>query len=121
MLSLPIFNLGIGAHQRAEAQARIASTERERERTAFERDLRGAHAEAGQLLAAARAFATESEARSEELVHIASTSYAGGEASLLELLDAERGAIEDRLALLDLALAAWDARIALDRVAGDVE
>lgn len=121
VLAIPIFDLGLGARDRARAEARIAAAQREILRAEIEREVRGAHAEAVALRRAALDFAEASGARSEELVRVASAAYAGGEASLLELLDAERGAIEDRLVLVDLSLRAWEARIELERAAGEEE
>ena len=44
--------------------------------------------------------------------------HAGGEFTLLELLDAYRGATDDALRALELAHAARTARIELDRLSG---
>lgn len=118
VVSLPIFDPGVGERQRAEAQGRVAMAERTLALSAIERAIRGGYVECTRLREAVLELGEASAARSEELVRIASASFAGGEASLLELLDAARGATEDQLVLVDLALRAWEARIDLDRIAG---
>ena len=49
---------------------------------------------------------------------IADAAYRGGELGILELLDAFRGAVDDELQGLELALLARRARIELERAAG---
>jgi cobalt-zinc-cadmium efflux system outer membrane protein len=54
----------------------------------------------------------------EPLAKIGRVGYEEGELSILELLDAERQALDARLQVLDLAAAARRAAIELDRVVG---
>jgi cobalt-zinc-cadmium efflux system outer membrane protein len=118
VLRLPLFDLGIGARETAEAEAEVAREERVLARLDAEREVRGAHAEAARLADTARTFEAEATERSMELMGIVDASYAAGEATVLELLDAQRGAADDRLTAIDLGLAAWVARIELDRASG---
>ncbi len=64
---------------------------------------------------AARRFREDARAASADLVRIATAGYQGGEMTLLELLDAYRGAGDDELTALDLDQAARRARVELDR------
>lgn len=54
----------------------------------------------------------------EPLAKIGRVGYEEGELSILELLDADRQALEARLQVLELAAAARRAAIELDRVIG---
>jgi cobalt-zinc-cadmium efflux system outer membrane protein len=118
VLGIPLFDFGGGARMTAEAESEAARIELEVARRDAERAIRAAHVEAERLAAAAAELVTESASRSADLIAIVEASYAGGEAGLLELLDAHRGAAEDRMTLVELGLSAWSARIELDRASG---
>jgi cobalt-zinc-cadmium efflux system outer membrane protein len=55
---------------------------------------------------------------SADLLRMTSRGYEAGELTLLELLDAYRGAQEDEATAIDMELAARRARIELDRLTG---
>jgi outer membrane protein, heavy metal efflux system len=78
----------------------------------------GLRAEADRLHVLAEQFTRERRRDSEELMRIADAAYRGGELGILELLDAYRGAVDDELQGLELALMARRARIELERAAG---
>jgi cobalt-zinc-cadmium efflux system outer membrane protein len=117
-LAFPLHGQARGLERAAEAQARALSGRRALLASELDGELAGAWAEAVQLRRAAVGFEARSRAVSVDLVRIASAGYAGGELGLLELLDALRGAADDRLTSLDLALAARRARVELDRRSG---
>ena len=110
---------------RAAAMARVAagaSQAARGQRALLESELRaelaGLHAEAERRQEVATRFAEQSVAASSDLVRMVTRGHAGGEFTLLELLDAYRGATDDALRALELALAARTARIELDRLSG---
>ena len=100
-----------GASQAARGQRALLESE-------LRAELAGLHAEAERLHEVATRFGEQSGAASSDLVRMATLGHAGGEFTLLELLDAYRGATDDALRALELALAARTARIELDRLSG---
>lgn len=78
--------------------------------------LEGMRAAALHLREVATAF--EKTARSTDLVKLTTRGYEAGELTVLELLDAYRGEVEDEITALDMELAARRARIELDRLTG---
>lgn len=119
-LSVPLWNTSAGLSRIADAEARVVRSRRELVETEALAELTGLRAEAVRLASAARRAREHSVAASTDLVRIASTGYEGGELSVLELLDAYRGAADDELAALELEHAARRALIELDRVTGVV-
>jgi len=117
-LALPLWDQSSGQAQVADGEARLARARRDLLATETENELSGARAQAVQLRRAAAEFRQRAEAASGDLVHIAAAGYGGGELGLLELLDAYRGAADDALMALELALGARKARIELDRMTG---
>jgi cobalt-zinc-cadmium efflux system outer membrane protein len=117
-LALPLWDQSSGQALVADGEARLARARRDLLETEFEGELRGARVEALQLRRAAAEFRQRTEAVSGDLVRIAAAGYGGGELGLMELLDAYRGAVDDALMALDLALGARKARIELDRITG---
>lgn len=115
-LALPLWDQSSGQAQVADGEARLARARRDLREAELEGELHGARAEAVQLRRAAAEFRQRTEAASGDLVRIAAAGYGGGELGLLELLDAYRGAADDALMALDLALGARKARIALERM-----
>ena len=71
-----------------------------------------------QLIAAAERYRREAVAPSADLVRIAEAAYRAGESTVLELLDAYKGALEAETMALDLEGKARDARIELDQLTG---
>jgi outer membrane protein, heavy metal efflux system len=117
-LALPLWDQSSGQARVAEGEARLARARRDLLDAELEAELSGARAQAVQLRRAAAEFRQRTEAASGDLVRIAAAGYGGGELGLLELLDAYRGAAEDALMAVDLALGARKARIELDRMTG---
>lgn len=110
---------------RAAAMARVAagaSQAARGQRALLESELRaelaGLHAEVERRQEVATRFGEQSVAASSDLVRMVTRGHAGGEFTLLELLDAYRGATDDALRALELAHAARTARIELDRLSG---
>jgi cobalt-zinc-cadmium efflux system outer membrane protein len=117
--NLPLFDRRQAGDRRAAAQAQAAQAELALARQAAEGDLLGLHAQATQLAAAALRYRAEGVAPSAELLHIAEAAYRGGESTVLELLDAYRGALDAELTALDLEWQARAARIELDQLTGN--
>lgn len=115
-LALPLWDQSSGQARVAEGEARLARAHRDLVEAEVQSELSGARAQAVQLRRAAAEFQQRTEAASADLVRIAAAGYGGGELGLLELLDAYRGAADDSLMALDLALGARKARIELDRI-----
>jgi cobalt-zinc-cadmium efflux system outer membrane protein len=115
-LALPLWDQSSGEAQVAEGEARLARARRELLEGEIRGELGGARVQAMQLRRVASEFRQRTEAASGDLVRIAAAGYGGGELGLLELLDAYRGAADDALMALDLALGARNARIELDRM-----
>jgi cobalt-zinc-cadmium efflux system outer membrane protein len=64
-------------------------------------------------------YRSEAVAPSADLLRIAESAYRAGESTVLELLDAYKGALEAELTALDLEWKARDARIELDQLTGN--
>jgi len=79
---------------------------------------RGIHLQATQLIAAAERYRREAVLPSSDLVRIAKSAYRAGESTVLELLDAYKGALEAELTALDLEWKAREALIELDQLTG---
>jgi cobalt-zinc-cadmium efflux system outer membrane protein len=117
-MALPIFDRQQGAERRSAAQAMAARAEQALARQKAEGDLIGLHRQLAQLIAAAERYRREAVAPSTDLVRIAETAYRAGESTVLELLDAYKGALEAELTAIDLEGKARDARIELDQLTG---
>jgi cobalt-zinc-cadmium efflux system outer membrane protein len=117
-LAFPLHGTAPGLAHAADGEARALRGRRALRESALDGELGAARSEAVALRQAALTFRKEATAASADLVRIASAGYAGGELTLLELLDAFSGAAEDALTSLDLAHAARRARIALGRSTG---
>lgn len=117
--ALPLFDRQQAADKRSAAQAMAAQAELGLARQQAEGDLLGLHRQATQLVAAAARYRHEAVAPSADLVRIAETAYRAGESTVLELLDAYKGALEAELTAIDLEWKARDARIELDQLTGN--
>jgi len=117
-LSVPLWNQSSGLARIARGEALYAQGRRELARSELDGELSGARAELVRLRTAALEFRNKAQEASNDVVRIATAGYAGGEMTMLELLDAYRGSAEDELSALDMELAARRARIDLDRVTG---
>jgi cobalt-zinc-cadmium efflux system outer membrane protein len=117
-LPLPLWNRHQDEQLRSSARRRVADAERYLALTGLGGEIRGLHAQAQRLALTAQTFRAETLAESPRLLAIAETGYQGGEAGILELLDAYRAALEAALEALELESNARQARIALDRAVG---
>lgn len=120
-LPLPVFDRQQAGQQRAAAEALQTRAEYRLARGRAEGELRGLYRQAEGLRATAVDYRSRAVAASPELLRIAETAYAGGESSLLELLDAYRGALEAETTALELEWRARDARIEYDLLTGSTE
>lgn len=120
-MPLPVFDRQQAGRQRAAAEAARARAEYRLARTRAEADLRGLHRQAEALRSAAAEYRAQAAAATPELLRIAEAAWQGGESSLLELLDAYRGALESETTALELAKRARDARIEIDLLSGSAE
>jgi cobalt-zinc-cadmium efflux system outer membrane protein len=118
---LPVFDRQQAGQQRAAAEALQARAEYRLAKRRAEGELRGLHRQAEGLRATAADYRSRAVAASPDLLRIAETAYQGGESSLLELLDAYRGALEAETTALELEKRARDARIEYDLLTGSTE
>lgn len=118
---LPVFDRQQAGRQRAAAEAQQARAEYRLEKARIEGELRGLHRQADALRATAAHYRSRSLAASPELLRIAEAAYQGGESSLLELLDAYRGALEAETTALELEARAREARIEYDLLTGNTD
>jgi outer membrane protein, heavy metal efflux system len=114
---LPVFDRQQAGRQRAAAEALQARAEYRLAKRRAEGELHSLYRQAESLRATAADFRKGAVADSPELLRIAETAYQGGESSLLELLDAYRGALETEVTALELERRARLARIEYDLLA----
>jgi len=117
-IPLPVFDRQQPGQQRAVAQATAARAEYRLARSRAEGRLRGLHRQVTQLVAAAETYRREAPDQSGDLVRIADAAYRAGESTILELLDAYKGALEAEITALDLEWKAREASIELDQLTG---
>ncbi len=116
-IPLPLFDRDQVPRARAQAELMIARGELELERAKADGEIRGLHAQASRLTAAAHA-ATIATTRSIQLARTAEAGYRGGELGIIELLDAHRSVTEADFRVIDLEWTARVARVELDRITG---
>jgi cobalt-zinc-cadmium efflux system outer membrane protein len=119
-IPLPLFDRQQSGERRATAEALNARAEHGLARSRAEGELRGLHLQAERLTAAAAAYRSNAVAATPELLRIAEAAYQGGESTLLELLDAYRGALDTETTALDLEWKAREARIDYDLLTGSM-
>jgi outer membrane protein TolC len=117
-LSLPLFSHGQAATALATAHRRRAEAETAAWRIRIEAEVRAAHTLLAVHQQRAQAYRDAVTATAEPLVKVGRVGYEEGELGILELLDAERQAVDARIRALELAAAARRAAIELDRVIG---
>ena len=117
-ISLPLFSRGQAAAALAAAQKARAEAEAESWRLRIEAEVRAAYSVARIHQERVARYQESAAAIAEPLAKIGRVGYEEGELSILELLDAERQALDARLQVLELAAAARRAAIELDRVIG---
>jgi outer membrane protein TolC len=114
-LSVPLFSRGQAATALATAQKARAQAEAESWRLQIEAEVGAAYSVAKIHHDRLTRYQEAAAAIAEPLAHIGRIGYEEGELSILELLDADRQALDARLQILDLAAAARRAAIELDR------
>lgn len=119
-IPLPIFDRQQAGEKRAAAEALHARGELGFAKARAEGDLRGLHRQVERLVAAGKDYRSRTVGESAELLRIAEAAYQGGESTLLELLDAYRGALEAEMTALDLEWKARQARIDYDLLTGSI-
>lgn len=117
-LSLPLFSRGQAATALATAQKTRAEAEAESWRLRIQADVRSAYNVLKALQERASRYQESAAAIAEPLAKIGRIGYEEGELSIIELLDADRQALDARLQVLELAAAARRAAIELDRIVG---
>ncbi len=117
-VTLPVVDRGQGPRLRASAEGQALRGRLALVRQELAGEIVGLRVEADRLHVLAETFTRERRRDAEELMRIADAAYRGGELGILELLDAFRGAVDDELQGLELALLARRARIELERAAG---
>ncbi len=117
---LPLFDRQQAERQRARAQALQTRGEYGLTLARAEGELRGLHRQLERLVAAAVDYRAAARSETPALLRIAEAAYRGGESSLLELLDAYRGALDTEIGALELDWKARQARIEYDLVSGSV-
>lgn len=117
-IPLPFFDRQQPGQQRAAAQVMAARAEHRLARSRAEGQLRGLHRQMTQLVAAAETYRREAVVQSGDLIRIAEAAYRAGESTVLELLDAYKGALEAEITALDLEWKAREASIELDQLTG---
>ena len=119
-IPLPLFDRQQAAAQRAAAEALTARAELDLAKLRATGELRALHRQAEHLTAAAADYRAQAGAAAPELLHIAAAAYRGGASTLLELLDAYRGALDVETTALDLEWQARAARIDYDLLTGSI-
>jgi outer membrane protein TolC len=117
-LTVPLFSRGQAADALARASKARAEAEAESWRTRIAAEVRAAYAVLAIHQERANRYRDAASQISEPLVAVARVGYEEGELGILELLDAERQALEARVRMLELAADARRAAIELDRVVG---
>lgn len=117
-IPLPVFDRQQPGQQRTVAQAMAARADYRLARSHTEGQLRGLHRQITQLIAVADRYRREASDQSGDLVRIADAAYRAGESTVLELLDAYKGALEAEITALDLEWKAREASIELDQLTG---
>lgn len=117
-VAIPLFSRGQTATALATAQKERAQAEAEAWRLQIEAEVRAAYNVARIQQERVVRYEESITAIAEPLANIGRVGYEEGELGILELLDAERQALDARLRLLELAAAARRAAIDLDRVVG---
>ena len=118
---LPVFDRGQAAERRAAAEAIAARAEYQLARARAVGEIRGLGRQVERLTSAAKDYRAQVLATTPELLRIAESAYRGGESSILELLDAYRGALEAEATILELESKARAARIEYDLQSGSYE
>ncbi len=117
-LTIPLWNRNRGANETATAFRRKASSDAGALLVALESELIQANTEYGRALAAIRLHREGWTAAAMQSLEIATYSFENGEASLLDVLDAQRAYLEVRVAEADSWAALNIARAEIERLIG---
>lgn len=117
-IELPLFSRGQADAERARALQRAARARRALLEREIPTQVRIAYDRLDGAVERAQSFRTEQLDRAQALVAKAEAVYQGGEASIIELLDAYRTALDARLHYLDLLRRARAAELALSSTLG---
>jgi cobalt-zinc-cadmium efflux system outer membrane protein len=117
-ITIPLFDRGQASQQRASASAAVARNEHLLKLARAGGEVRGLWNEVTDLTGAAWQQHTAASQETTALVKVAEAAYRGGEIGVLELLDAYRAAHDAELKALDMAAAARQAQVELDRLTG---
>ena len=117
-IPLPVFDRNQDEAARAEGRSRQARGRLTLETDLATADVRGLRIQAARLADAARRFRSDASATSARLLVTAEAAYRGGELGVLELVDAQRSALDADLQAIDLESAARRARIDLVLASG---
>lgn len=117
-IPLPVFDRQQAGQKRALAEANRLRAEQRLAHTRATAEITGLHRQAEALRQAALDYRAGAVTASPDLVRVAEAAYRGGESSLLELLDAYRGALDAERTALELEQRAREARIEYDLTTG---
>lgn len=117
-VSLPLFSRGQAAATLATAQKTRAELESDSWRMRIEAEVRALHTLVTAHRERAARYRESATEIAESLAATGRVGYEEGELGILELLDAERQALDTRLRILDMTAAARHAAIDLDRAIG---
>jgi cobalt-zinc-cadmium efflux system outer membrane protein len=116
---LPLFNRGDTEVARFRAEAERADSRRQALRHRIQAEVTSAFENLELRRRALGEYQRAREAQERPLEQIARTAYDEGEIGILELLDAYRVGLRSQLRFLELAAAAKQAEIALERAVGE--
>ncbi len=116
---LPLFNRGATETARLRAETERSEARRAVLEQRIRAEISAARAVVEQRRRTLNEYRTGVHAQGRQLEQIARTAYQEGEIGILELLDAYRVSLQSRLRALDLASAARQAEIELERVVGE--
>lgn len=120
-IPLPVFDRQQAGQRRALAEAMRLRAEYRLARARAEGEVTGLQRQTEALRNAAAEYRAGAVAASPDLIKVAESAYRGGESSLLELLDAYRGALETEMTAIELEKRAREARIEYDLIIGSAE
>lgn len=118
-IPLPLLNRNQDEAMRAAAEAQVARGRRRVDLAEAAGKVRGVHAQVMRLADAAHRTRGEGDREWRALAQTAEAAYHGGEAGILELVDAYRAQLDAELQTIDLEWRARRARVELDQLAGE--
>lgn len=116
---LPLFDRGRAEMVRADLARKAALASAEATHAELGHGLRGAWEETQTRIRAAEMYRSKAVAETGDLVRMARAAYEGGEAGILEMLDAYRTQLAVRLRMLELSAHARQSALELERMVGE--